>query len=345
MKTQTIGYCAAIALVALGAFVVASVAASPDDFRVVEARSLAEINNSEVKPGTIVFSDRQTDKSVDPVNGLISFEDWTRARPLQKQLLSPYPSYTEPTVNTTVNGAVKAITEKLHIYEAQARFILAHPPQSLDLSRFSAVSFLERIDPAITHKTISTTDLKPTWIRNPDREWCDTKSSAICLQSRYNFEGKLPTAIHLANQLMDSKKKIADYLEFESELRILTPSDFDQGDLRKLTGIDAPVLGGMEQTIFHVNQLMQFGKLLVVIQQNPMDSGQSIVSAFVALAVKTKSLESKKKYESVPVLRNLVPAQVLVGKSSFNSGRSISAGLPIYARNEIRSVAKILAGD
>jgi hypothetical protein len=42
------------------------------------------------------------------------------------------------------------------------------------------------------------------------------------------------------------------------------------------------------------------------------------------------------------VLRNLVPGQVLVGKSSFNTGTSISAGLPSYARNQIKAVAGIL---
>jgi hypothetical protein len=44
----------------------------------------------------------------------------------------------------------------------------------------------------------------------------------------------------------------------------------------------------------------------------------------------------------VPVLRNLVPAQVLAGESSFNSGNSISAGLPIYARNQAKAIAALL---
>jgi hypothetical protein len=39
-----------------------------------------------------------------------------------------------------------------------------------------------------------------------------------------------------------------------------------------------------------------------------------------------------------------VPAQVLMGRSSFNSGDSISAGLPKYARNEISTIANILGG-
>ena len=50
-------------------------------------------------------------------------------------------------------------------------------------------------------------------------------------------------------------------------------------------------------------------------------------------------LEKKKEFERVPVLRNLVPAQVLMGHSSFNTGTSISAGLPDYSRNRLKAVA------
>jgi hypothetical protein len=34
--------------------------------------------------------------------------------------------------------------------------------------------------------------------------------------------------------------------------------------------------------------------------------------------------------------------QVLAGKSSFNSGSSISAGLPVYARNQVKAIAAVL---
>ena len=84
---------------------------------------------------------------------------------------------------------------------------------------------------------------------------------------------------------------------------------------------------------------MQFGKLVTVLQPHPADAGQTIATVFMALAVETDVLERKKEFESVPVLRNLIPAQVLMGKSSFNSGSSISAGLPDYVRNRIRAIA------
>jgi hypothetical protein len=98
----------------------------------------------------------------------------------------------------------------------------------------------------------------------------------------------------------------------------------------------------LEQNIFYVNQIMKFGKLFAVFQAHPSDADKTVVTAFMTLAIKARVLDEKREFEKVPVLRNLVPAQVLMGQSSFNSGESISAGLPKYARNEIKTVASLL---
>lgn len=50
----------------------------------------------------------------------------------------------------------------------------------------------------------------------------------------------------------------------------------------------------------------------------------------------------RKELGQVPILRNMIPAQVLSGKSSFNSGNSLSAGLPVYARNQVKAIATLL---
>ncbi len=319
---------------------VSASSARADEFRVKEVRSLAAFG-SQLEPHTLAFNDHHDGEVADPVTGLIPFEEWARAMPLQKQFLSPYPSYAEPTVNSIVSGVTKPVKEKLHMYLAEARFALSRPPQSINLAHYMTIPFLERVDPAIREQ-LSTPDVEDVSTRNPVRPWCEAKVNVLCIQSRYQLEGKLPTGIHLINQLAESKKKIADYLEFKSELRILSPSDLDQSGLRKLTGIDAPINSVLEQSIFQVNQVMQFGKFLAVFQQDPTNAKQTTVTAFVALAIKTRVLENKKKYENVPVLRNLVPAQVLMGRSSFNTGASLSAGLPAYARNRIKAVAGIL---
>ena len=310
------------------------------EFRIDEVPLLDSTDRPQ--PHDIEFADHRGGGLPDPGTGLISFESWAKEMPIQKRFLSPYPDYVEPTDNVVVDGVTKPVKESLYMYLAQARFVVAKSPESIDLAHFATLAFLEHIDPAIKHQLISSVDvessIKESAIKNPDRQWCEAGQNVICIQSRYQFEGKLPTAIHLVNQLTE-KKKIPDYLEFQSELRALTPADIDVPGLTKLTGVEAPIVCAFEQNIFQINQVLKFGKFLAVIQRDPTDSNRTIATAYIALAVKARIIENKKKYENVPVLRNLVPAQVLVGKSSFNTGSSISAGLPLYTRNKIKAVA------
>ena len=123
---------------------------------------------------------------------------------------------------------------------------------------------------------------------------------------------------------------------------MLSAAEVGELGLAKLTGLDTAPVGALEQSIFYVNQVMQFGKLLAVFQAHPSDPGKTVVSVFTALAIESNLLGKQKQFANVPVLRNLVPAQVLLGRSSFNSGKSLSAGLPVYARNQIRAIAAIL---
>ena len=306
---------------------------------------------AQLKPGTIQFND--VEGTAGPTDVLIPFTDWTQAKPVQKKFLSLFPSYSEPTVTKTesANHPAGPITEKLVMYVAQARFSLDRAPGALDLSRYVTLAFLQKIDPAIKHTLITAadvntlTDPQGTGNENPDRKWCTGRTPLLCIQSSYKLEGRIPLGILLVNKLRDSVKKVSDHIDFQSELSALSPADLDEDGLKQLTGIDAPVVGALEQNIFYVNQIMKFGKLLAVFQAHPADPGKTVVTAFMALAVDESVLDKKKEYEKVPVLRNLVPEQVLMGKSSFNSGESISAGLPKYARNEIKTIAELLARD
>jgi hypothetical protein len=309
------------------------------EFTVVEVPSVADATGP--KPLVIAFSELRDNDASSPA-GLVSFETWAQTQPVEKQFLSPFPAYVEPTASITVDGVTRLAQEKLRMYVAEARFQVARPPASIDLSRYANVHFLERLDPAIEHRELTAAEADNTSNKHPDRQWC-AGSKATCVQSKYRLEGKLPMAVQLVNQLTEDHK-LFEHLEFQSELRVVDPGEVDQDGLKQLTGIDAPVAGVIEQTIFHVNQLMQFGKFLAVFQADPADPDQTTVTAFIALALKSRLLEKAKKYEHVPVLRNLVPGMVLTGQSSFNAGSSISAGLPIFARNNLKAVASILDG-
>jgi hypothetical protein len=226
--------------------------------------------------------------------------------------------------------------------------VLPRAPASLDLARLIALPFVEQIDPAIKHRQIGPTEVtaaqepKVIYNQNPHRPWCDGRPTAICVRSHYMLEGRLPLGIQLANKIRDPSKTVPPYLDFESELTLRAPAEVAQSGLTKLTGLDTPSIGAIDQSIFYINQAMQFGKLLAVFQQYPGDPNRTVVTVFMALAIEANVLDKKKEFAAVPVLRNLVPAQVLAGKSSFNSGSSLSAGLPVYARGSVKAIAALI---
>ena len=320
------------------------------DIKLEEVAAADIVAAAQIKPKTMVFSDHRNDPLIDAGTGLIRFPDWARAKPIQKQVLSLYPSYDEPTwKGASSNGKTRKI--RLHMYIAETRFIVSRPPGSINLARYATLAFLERVDPTIKSRAITPAEVKLTVDAGraanarPDRAWCDGKGTSVCIQSRYKLEGKLPIGIMLLNKIRDSDKKIADFIDFQSELHVLEPAEIDENVMKQLTNIDMPVTGVLEQSVFYVNQIMQFGRFVAVFQRHPSDLEKTVVSAFIALGVESDILEKKKEYDRVPVLRNLVPAQVLSGNSSFNTGNSISAGLPVYARHRAQAIAGILEND
>jgi hypothetical protein len=330
-------------------------AAGAQDFHIEEVAAARSVNFADIKPGTIEFSDHTSPGAVASETALTAFADWADKQPNEKKFLALFPAYTEPTLSKASGGSAqdtkqddKQTTEKLDMYVATARFVLDKAPGSIDLSHFVTLDFLQKIDPAITHSQITAADasqFKDDAVAgndNPDRKWCTGRATSICIQSSYKLEGKIPMGILLVNKLRDTKK-VADHIDFQSELSALAPADLDQPGLQALTTLDAPVTGALEQNIFYVKEIMKFGKFFAVFQAAPTDANKTVVTAFMTLAIKANLLDEKRGFETVPVLRNLLPAQVLMGQSSFNSGNSISAGLPVYARNEIKTVAVLLA--
>jgi len=339
--------------VAAAAIIAALSAAHAQGYRVEDVDSPQDLALPRLKNGVIAFSDKQAGTAGEDAGKLISFGDWSHAQPLQQKFLSLFPGYTEPTV-TKIKGAEGSpvrVTEKLSMYVAQARFILDKSPGAIELSHYVTLDFLKKIDPAITHRQIAAADLvgrqdrQGTGNDNPERKWCAARAKLVCIESTYKLEGKIPVGIMLVNKLRDTAKKVVDHIDFDSELSAIDRAAIDQAGLKELTGLDSPVSGVLEQNIFYVNQILKFAKFFGVFQADPADAGKTVVTAYMVLAVESSVLDKQKEFEKVPVLRNLVPAQVLMGESSFNSGSSISAGLPIYARNEIKTIAGLLAAD
>ena len=321
--------------------------AASADYQIVKVASVAGATIDTLKPKTIFFTDHRTDETSDK-GAFIRFDEWSKTRPVEYKFLNIFPGFKEGMVHKIIDGTRKEVKDELQMYVTEARFMLSRPADKVDLKAFATLPFVQSIDPSIKHEAIKAADVytpkdeKGSNNKNPERNWCEGPGVTACIRSSYKLEGKLPIGVALANKLRDSEKKLSDTIEFESEMRLLKASDIDESGLKQLTGINTPVAGVLEQNMFHVNQVMRFGKLLAVFQPNPADAKSTITTVVIALAVGSSTLDQKKKYENVPVLRNLVPSQVLLGNSSFNTGESISAGLPSYVRNRIKAIAGIL---
>jgi hypothetical protein len=342
---------AIVLLALLGSLFGLCSAAAAQDFAIQDVSNARKTDIAQIKSGTIVFTDHTGTSAADSETALFHFDDWADKHPTEKKFLALFPGYTEPTDPKTVNGITSQVLEKLYMYIAEARFVVDKAPGAIDLTHYVTLPFLQKIDPAIIHQPLAPSDIGPfndeagTGNENPDRKWCTGRAALVCMQSSYKLEGKIPMGILLVNKLRDGSKKVADHIDFQSELSALDPTDLDQAALQELTTLNTPVSGVLEQDLFYVNQIMKFGKFFAVFQADPNDDKKTVVTAFMSLAIKASVLDEKRGYENMPVLRNLVPAQVLMGQSSFNSGSSISAGLPVYARNEIKTIADILAHD
>jgi hypothetical protein len=328
-------------------FALSVAGAGAQEFQIVKVASVTGSSVDSLKPKTIVFNDHRVDETSDK-GAFIKYEEWARTKPLERHFLSLFPKFSEGMIHRIVDGSKKEMKDELQMYVTEARFKLSRPAASIALKQFATLPFIEKIDPAIKHQVIKASEVsvlndeRSAANRNPDRPWCEGTGVSLCTRSSYKLEGKLPIGIALANKLRDSERKVSDTVEFESELRLLKASDIDEAAMQKLTGVSTPVAGMLEQNMFHVNQVMRFGKLIAVVQPNPADGSSSVVTVMIALAVSSHTLDSKKKYQDVPVLRNMVPSQVLLGQSSFNTGNSLSAGLPVYVRNRIKAIAGML---
>ena len=81
----------------------------------------ARPTSTQIKPGTIAFSDHTGSSAVDSEAALFHFDEWAEKHPTEKKFLALFPSYTEPTVPKLVNGTTSQVLRKaLHVCRAGA---------------------------------------------------------------------------------------------------------------------------------------------------------------------------------------------------------------------------------
>ena len=256
--------------------------------------------------------------------------------PVGKRHLNLFPDYIEQAIRVTVNGITKPYAEKLpHVHGGH--LLITKPPAGVDLTNWHVLTCWRRLIHHQHHRIAAdrarpTRDPESTIMVDPNRLWCDEPQS-LCIKSRYALEGKLPTGIRLANKLEEGGKKISDFIEFRSGLRVWPPPEIEQSDLVSLTGLHSSVTGVLEQTIFNVNQVMQFGKLVAVLQEHPSNARMTVATVFMVLAIETDIYRAKREFESVPVLRNLKSRHKCLWEKAHSTPGSIRADSGIYTQS------------
>lgn len=172
--------------------------------------------------------------------------------------------------------------------------------------------------------------------QRPDRKWCDNPERSVCVESCVKFTGVLyQTAVSLANSRRADQDRKIDYgVAIESEIRYYV-SEAEMGksvSLSKLTGVDSPVRGVLEQSMFYWNQIMQFGKMLTVFQEDPNNAQNTIVTNLFVVGIKTRTYSE-----------NSVISQLLDGSSKAlnDSGGGVMAGIPVFTQETAHAIGKI----
>src|SRR5262249_54994044 len=116
--------------------------ASAQDFQIVKVASVASSAVDQLKPKTIFFNDYRVDDKSDK-GAFIAFDEWGQAKPIQKQFLNLFPSFSEGMVHKVVDGTKKEVKDALSMYITEARFKLSRPAAAIDLRSFATLPFIQ----------------------------------------------------------------------------------------------------------------------------------------------------------------------------------------------------------
>lgn len=293
----------------------------------------------------------------------VTFGDWARQSPTEFQALALYPGYEEPTVTIVKNTLRKTAIERLMIYLVRTKTVLNKAAGKINLRQLINLETVRKFDPELEFKTIQPNQFMSAvagkgqinnfkWgkcngaIVRPQREldlsytspktgsWCSDSSRSICVEACYGFGAAWSAAVMLNNQLVaDEASKKDSGIGLQSEIRYFdTEKDLGLNvPVASLTGVNTPVRGGVELNLFYFNQIFEFGKVIAVLQEHPSDPNQTIVTSFFVMGIKKRTWD---QYSEVQ--------KVIHGESRFNTGSGISAGVPVFTQNIIKSIANIL---
>jgi hypothetical protein len=170
-----------------------------------------------------------------------------------------------------------------------------------------------------------------------NRRWCDVPGVSKCVRSCVAFEeGDTywnKVAVENMRREQMGSERLLDYgMVMESELRFYRNETEFGASVSELTGLTEPVYGIFEQSIFYWNQMVQYGKILAVLQAHPSDPGKSVISNYLVIGVKESS------FKKIPFLM-----EFLMGNFGNDAKYGITEGIPNYTQKFTNRTAAYFA--
>lgn len=319
----------------------------------------AEFGKSVPAPGTIVYTQADQD-----------FTAYHASKPKEAALLDLYPGYKEPTVAQTKSGKREDYLEKIQMFVAKSRTTLNVPSAQIaaKLPAVLNVANLSSLDATVKHKSITANDLITTQIPGTPTafNWCQQATgvaiervkrelsmdhlknhgfcakggNSICLESCTAFPSAVQVAIRTLGFVKSSDDKKDQGIGTQSEVRyMLSEAEYGHGGLGEITGLSTPVVGIVEENIFYATQILQYLKLVTVLQQHPSDSSKTVMTSFLAIGVKQRSYN---QYKMGPL--SLIGVTLANGYPMYKEG--IFAGVQKYfGEIQTKALARILEGS
>lgn len=175
-------------------------------------------------------------------------------------------------------------------------------------------------------------------MKRPDRDWCVADQRTVCYEScRLAPKGSaVENAIKLYNNLKKPYTGRDKGIATQNEIRIYKPNEFAfKGKIESLTGVATPVGGAVEITQFYVNQIMVYGKMMVIFQQDPKDAQKTVVSVLSTYGAREDAWNHKKG-------GILVQGLLKSAHPKLNADSGILAGIPKFTKNAAAAFADIL---
>ncbi len=293
-----------------------------------------------------------------------SFTDWQSRSADEVEFLNLFPGYDEPDVKVIKNGLASIQKEKITVFNTRSKIVLDKPAAHIDLKRLIEIDVISQLTPQMQHKSVSANEIMPlvagrTNVSNfsfcndkgvyilrparerdlrhtqrPDRRWCDDPNRSICVQSCFKFGVLHRGLVSAANTRRDSERKIDHGISVESEMRYyVSEAEMGRrGSLTSLTGLNTPIRGIIEQSMFYWNQIMQFGKVLAVFQEHPTDSNKTIVTSLFVIGIKSRTYNE-----------NVIISELIRGRAiGLNDQTGIMAGVPTFTQEIAKEIGKIL---